>query len=88
MKVKMVKGKHEFDYQPDGILFLPSERVCILQRDSGAQRVVDVSSLEKTVGPEKFKSISSDLMHNNLVTTDNYQIMGLADVDPDQAELL
>lgn len=88
MKVKMIKGKHEFDYKPDGVLFLPPNRVCVLQRDSGEQRVVDVTDLQKTVGKEKFRGITMELMHSNLYTTPNYQIMGLADVDPDQPELL
>jgi hypothetical protein len=88
MKVKMVEGKHAFDYKLDGVLFLPSERVCVLDRNSGEQRVISTATLQDVVGDKKFDMIRIKLMHTNLFSNDNYEVMGLADVDPAQEELI
>jgi len=79
MKTKMVKGKHEFDYPLDGILFLPCERVCILQRVTGEQAVITKVDLEAKLKAKDFEKIESDLQLTNLYTSPTYQIMGLAD---------
>jgi hypothetical protein len=80
MKVKVdSEGKYAFDYKLEGILFLPSERVVILERATGDQRVITSSDLEDKIGAKKYKMVSQKLMHTNLFSNDNFQIMGLAD---------
>jgi hypothetical protein len=72
-------GKWSFDYEPDGILYLPSERVAILQRGTGRVEKVTTEDLYEQIPESQIGKVRSHMMHFNLHTTPKYQIMGLAD---------
>jgi hypothetical protein len=82
MKSKTVKGKHEFDYPLDGMIFLPCERVCLMDRNTGQQMKLTMVQLREKVNAKDMARIESDLQLTNLFTTDGYQIIGLADPEP------
>ena len=80
MKTKKVTGKgYEFANQPEGMVFLGVERVQVLDRATGRQRTLALSTLENDLPPAKFKLIDEALLMNGIFTNAAYQVMGIAE---------